>query len=68
VRWPGCVRGAITAALIFLLHFLHQGKKWKKKEKQRSDSIVHYSTIKFMQYLINLIFAAQKTTNGANGF
>jgi hypothetical protein len=29
VRGPGCLRGAIRAALIFLLHFLHQGKKWK---------------------------------------
>ena len=29
VRWPGKTRGAIGFALIFLLHFLHQGKKWK---------------------------------------
>ena len=25
VRWPGKTRGAIGFALIFLLHFLHQG-------------------------------------------
>ena len=29
VRWPGKTRGAFGFALIFLLHFLHQGKKWK---------------------------------------
>ena len=29
VRWQGKTRGAIGFALIFLLHFLHQGKKWK---------------------------------------
>ena len=28
-RWQGKTRGAIGFALIFLLHFLHQGKKWK---------------------------------------
>ena len=29
VRWQGKTRGAFGFALIFLLHFLHQGKKWK---------------------------------------
>ena len=29
VRGRGKTRGAFGFALIFLLHFLHQGKKWK---------------------------------------
>ena len=29
VRGLGKTRGAFGFALIFLLHFLHQGKKWK---------------------------------------
>ena len=36
VRWPGKTRGAIGFALIFLLYFLHQGKKWKTNY-QRND-------------------------------
>ena len=30
VRWQGKTGGAFGFALIFLLHFLYQDKKWKK--------------------------------------
>jgi hypothetical protein len=30
VRWQDKTCGAIGFVSIFLLHFLHQGKKWKK--------------------------------------
>jgi hypothetical protein len=36
VRRPGKTRGAFGFALIFLLHFLHQGKKWKEQNRKPS--------------------------------
>ena len=53
VRWRGKTRGAIGFALIFLLHFLHQGKKWKTNNR-KIDKInkiwgfekVHYRTVR----------------------
>ena len=36
VHWPGCIRGAIMAALTFLLNFLRQGKKWKRLKPVRN--------------------------------
>ena len=57
VRWQGKTRGAIGFALIFLLHFLHQGKKWKTElikivceckdvNTRWAFEKVHYSTIR----------------------
>jgi hypothetical protein len=38
VRWQGKSSGAFGFALIFLLHFLHQGKKWKKLKKRDAET------------------------------
>ena len=39
VRWQGKTRGAIGFALIFLLHFLHQGKKWKTNNRVMKEEM-----------------------------
>jgi hypothetical protein len=39
VRWPAKRAEPFMFALIFLLHFLHGGKKWKgKTESRKHDS------------------------------
>jgi len=38
VRWPGWAGGAFAPALIFLLHFLQQGKKWNKKATREKET------------------------------
>ena len=34
------MRGAVIPALIFLLHFLHQGKKWKENKKRFEKTLL----------------------------
>jgi len=36
VRWPAKRAEPFGLALIFLLHFLHQGKKWKRQNQKLS--------------------------------
>jgi len=38
VRWPGCVRGAITAALNFLLLFLSKRKSKKETASRQKEN------------------------------
>ena len=41
VRGQGKTRGAFGFALIFLLHFLHQGKKWKSNLRVMIVNVRH---------------------------
>jgi hypothetical protein len=36
VRWPAKRAEPFGLALIFLLHFLHQGKKWKRPKPEKN--------------------------------